>query len=105
MSTRLSPEEVKYVAALARLGLTNEEVSRMQDQLSTILDHIAVIDRLDTATIPPTAHVGVLSNVTRPDISTASLNREAILTNAPRQVDGFFAVKSILATSDDGADV
>jgi aspartyl-tRNA(Asn)/glutamyl-tRNA(Gln) amidotransferase subunit C len=97
----LSREEVKYVASLARLGLTDEEVGRMQEQLSSILDHIAAIDRLDTAAISPTAQVISLSNVLRQDAVTASLPRDAVLANAPRQSDGFFEVHAILGTPDD----
>jgi aspartyl-tRNA(Asn)/glutamyl-tRNA(Gln) amidotransferase subunit C len=84
------------VAALARLGLSDAEVTRLQDQLSTILEHIATIERLDTDAIPPTAQVIALTNVMRPDVVTDSLPREAVLGNAPRQAEGFFEVHAIL---------
>jgi aspartyl-tRNA(Asn)/glutamyl-tRNA(Gln) amidotransferase subunit C len=96
---RLTREEVEYVAALARLGLTDPEITRLQDQLSSILDHIAAIDRLDTDAIPPTAQVTTMTNVMRPDVVTDSLPREAVLENAPRQVEGFFEVHAILGAS------
>ena len=96
---RLSREEVEYVASLARLGLTDEEIGRMRDQLSSILDHIAAIDRLDTEAIPPTAQVTKLENVMRADEPRPSLSREAILANAPRQSDGFFEVLAVLGTA------
>jgi aspartyl-tRNA(Asn)/glutamyl-tRNA(Gln) amidotransferase subunit C len=96
---RLSREEVEYVASLARLGLTDEEIGRMRDQLSSILDHIAAIDRLDTEAIPPTAQVTVLENVMRADEPRPSLSREAVLANAPRQADGFFEVLAVLGAS------
>jgi aspartyl-tRNA(Asn)/glutamyl-tRNA(Gln) amidotransferase subunit C len=100
----LSREEVEYVAALARLGLNDTEVARMQEQLSSILEHIAVIDRLDTAEIPPTAQVISLTNVFRPDEVTPSLPRDSVLANAPRQREGFFEVDAILAgVSDESA--
>lgn len=98
---RLSREEVEYVASLARLGLSGDEVSRMQDQLSSILEHIAVLDRLETAAIPPTAHVVSLTNVMRPDVVTVSLPRDAVLANAPRQRDGFFEVHAVLGSADE----
>ncbi|MGH2616530.1 MAG: Asp-tRNA(Asn)/Glu-tRNA(Gln) amidotransferase subunit GatC [Thermomicrobiales bacterium] len=97
----LTREEVEAVAALARLGLSEFEVTRMQDQLSTILEHIAAIDRLDTDAIPPTAQVNTLANVMRPDVVVASLPREAVLANAPRQADGFFEVHAVLGTADE----
>ena len=99
----LSREDVAYVASLARLWLSEEEISRMQGQLSSILEHIAVIDRLDTSAIPPTAQVIALQNVMRPDVVASSLPREAVLANAPRQADGFFEVLAVLSTADDEA--
>jgi aspartyl-tRNA(Asn)/glutamyl-tRNA(Gln) amidotransferase subunit C len=97
---RLSREEVEYVASLARLGLSEAEVNTLQDQLSGILEQIAALDRVDTSVIPPTAQVVTLTNVLRPDIVVASLSREAILANAPRQVDGFFEVHAVLDATD-----
>jgi aspartyl-tRNA(Asn)/glutamyl-tRNA(Gln) amidotransferase subunit C len=94
----LSREEVEYVAALARLGLTEAEITRLQGQLSSILEHIEAIDRLDTEAISPTAQVIAMTNVMRPDVVTDSLAREAVLGNAPRQTDGFFEVHAILGT-------
>jgi aspartyl-tRNA(Asn)/glutamyl-tRNA(Gln) amidotransferase subunit C len=92
----LTRKEVEYVAALARLGLTDAEITRLQGQLSSILEHIEAIDRLNTDAIPPTAQVIALTNVMRPDVVTDSLPREAVLENAPRQADGFFEVHAIL---------
>lgn len=99
---RLSREEVAYVASLARLGLTEDEISRLQDQLSDILSAIAALDRLDTGAIPPTAQVVTLSNVMRPDAVRPSLDRDAVLANAPRQTDGFFEVHAVLGATDEG---
>jgi aspartyl-tRNA(Asn)/glutamyl-tRNA(Gln) amidotransferase subunit C len=96
---RLTREEVEYVAALARLGLSDAEITRLQDQLSSILEHIAAMDRLDTDAIPPTAQVIAMTNVMRPDVVTDSLPRDAVLENAPRQSGGFFEVHAILGSS------
>ena len=95
----LTREEVQYVAELARLGLSDTEITRLQDQLSSILGHIEAIDKLDTNAIPPTAQVTAMTNVMRPDVVTDSLPREAVLDNAPRQADGFFEVDAILGAS------
>jgi aspartyl-tRNA(Asn)/glutamyl-tRNA(Gln) amidotransferase subunit C len=100
---RLTREEVEYVATLARLGLSDSEIVRLQDQLSSILEHIAAIDRLDTDAIPPTAQVIAMTNVMRPDVVTDSLPREAVLDNAPRQAEGFFEVHAILGASGEDA--
>lgn len=94
----LSRKDVVHVAALARLGLTDDEITRMQDQLSSILGHIAALELLDTSAIPPTAQVISLSNIMREDIIAPSLPREAVLANAPRQSQGFFEVHAVLGS-------
>lgn len=99
----LTREEVEHVAALARLGLSDDEISLMQTQLSAILDAIQALDALDTDAILPTAHVTSLTNVTRPDAVTGSLERDAVLANAPRQSDGFFEVLAVLGASDEAS--
>ncbi len=99
----LSLEEVDHVAALARLGLTDEERDRLRAQLSTILGHISALNELDTGAIPPTAQVVALTNVMREDEVRPSLPREALLANAPRQREGFFEVHAILTGGDDSA--
>ena len=68
----ISREQVEHVAHLARLGLSDDETNRLQQQLSQILGHMQMIDRLDTSAIPPTAQVIPLSSVSLPmSISTA----------------------------------
>lgn len=99
----LSRREVEHVAALARLGLGDDEISSMQSQLSAILDAIQALDALDTDAILPTAQVTALTNVTRPDVETDSLGREAVLANAPRQSDGFFEVLAVLGADDEAS--
>jgi len=92
----LSIADVEHVAALARLGLSEAEKVRLSEQLSSILEHISVLSRLDTSRIPPTAQVIEVANVLRDDDVRPSLPREAILANAPRSIDGFFAVQAVL---------
>jgi aspartyl-tRNA(Asn)/glutamyl-tRNA(Gln) amidotransferase subunit C len=89
---RLTLEQVRNVAALARLGLTDEETERMRDQLSSILTSIEKLDELDTGVIPPTAQTIELVDVVRADVSGPSLSPEQALMNAPRHRDGFFEV-------------
>ena len=91
---RLTTDEVKAVAALARLGLTSDETERMREQLSSILSAIELINELDTAAIPPTAQTLDLNNVMRDDVPRASLPLDQVLMNAPRQRDGFFEVRT-----------
>lgn len=92
----LTLADVEHVAALARLGLTGAEKESLRQQLSTILDHIAVLDRLDTSDIPPTAQVIALDNVMRDDLVWPSLSQEEVLANAPAERDGFIEVRAVL---------
>ncbi len=91
----ISREEVKHVAVLARLGLTEVEVTLFGEQLGSILDHIQALSELDVSAIPPTAQVIPLSNVARADEVRPSLPREAVLANAPRQEDHHFRVAPV----------
>ena len=91
----ISEEQVRHVANLARLGLTEEEVRRMGGELDAILDSIEKIRELDLADVPPTANPLDLSNVLRPDEPRAELPREEALSQAPEPVDDLFAVPRI----------
>ncbi len=97
----LTFDEVKSVAELARLHLSPDELERMRNQLSSILEHIAALDELDTASISPTAQVIELSNVMREDEVRPSLPIELVLENAPRKTDGFIEVDAVLTGGDE----
>lgn len=92
----LTIADVDHVASLARLGLTPEEREQMREQLSTILEHIALLNELDTEAIPPTAQVIALTNVMRDDEVRPSLPVEAVLANAPRRSGDYFEVHTPL---------
>ena len=92
----LTREQVKHVAELAKLKLTDAEVDLFQGQLSAILDYAARLDELDTEQIPPTAGVLPLKNVMRPDLVQPSYPRQAMLANAPATEDDFVKVKVVL---------
>ena len=87
-------EQVLHVAKLARLELSEEEVDRMADELSTILDHIEKISELDLEGVPPTTHVVEVANALRADEPRPSLPRDVVLAAAPEVADGGFAVPS-----------
>ncbi len=91
----ISEEQVRHVANLARLGLTEEEVGRVGEQLGAILDSIEKIQELDLEDVPPTANPLNLTNVFRPDEPHAELAREEALSTAPDPVDDLFAVPRI----------
>ena len=92
----LTPEEVRHVAMLARLGLTDEEVELMRTQLGQVLDYIAMLEKLDTSQVPPTAQVLTHVNVTRPDLAIPSQPTEALLANAPATEGDFIRVPAVL---------
>ena len=91
----ISEEEVRHVANLARLGLTEDEVKNMSGQLGAILESIEQIGELDLSDVPPTANALNLTNVLRPDEPRKSLPQDAALSTAPDPMDGLFAVPRI----------
>ena len=91
----LTPEEVRHVAELAKLHLTDEEVAQYAGQLSAILDYAQSLQAVDTSNVPPTPYVLQLTNVMREDQPEPSLSNEAALANAPDSVDGFFRVRAV----------
>jgi aspartyl-tRNA(Asn)/glutamyl-tRNA(Gln) amidotransferase subunit C len=92
----LTRYEVLHVAKLARIGLSEEEVARFQQQLSQILDHFDVLNALDTTDVPPTTHTLPLENVMRQDEPGSSLAQERVLANAPAAQDGYLRVRAVL---------
>jgi aspartyl-tRNA(Asn)/glutamyl-tRNA(Gln) amidotransferase subunit C len=91
----ISEEQVRHVANLARLGLTDEEIKRMGEQLGAILDSIEKIQELDLAGVPPTPNPLNMTNVFRPDEPRRELTREEALSTAPEPVDDLFSVPRI----------
>ena len=93
---KLSREEVLHIALLARLGLTETEVSRLSEQLSNILENFEALQQVDTTGTPPTAQSIPLQNVVKEDKVTPCLPQSQILANAPRKDGNFFRVKAVL---------
>jgi aspartyl-tRNA(Asn)/glutamyl-tRNA(Gln) amidotransferase subunit C len=92
----LSRSDVEHVAHLARLGLSDEELARLEGQLNHILDQYAILARLDTDEIPPTAQTIELENILREDVARDSLPVDAVLSNAPKREGDFIVVPAIL---------
>ena len=93
---KLSREEVLRIARLARLGLSDEEINKMQEQLSNILENFEILEQVDTAGVPPTAQSIALRDVMSDDEVAPSLPPGDILANAPRKENGFFRVRAVL---------
>jgi aspartyl-tRNA(Asn)/glutamyl-tRNA(Gln) amidotransferase subunit C len=92
----LEPSEVKHIASLARIGLTDEEIEMFGDQLSQILEQFEVLNELDTSGVTPTGHAGGLQTIMRDDLTEDSLDSEDVLKNAPRREGAFFRVNAVL---------
>ena len=93
---RISIDEVRHVARLARLDLSDDEIATLQGELSALLDHVDRVRRLDTAEVPPTAHPLPLRNVLRPDVVAPCLDRGEVLAAAPAVEGDRFLVPSIM---------
>ena len=94
---RISLSEVRHVARLARLQLSDEELDRFAAQLGDVLDHASEIDSLDTDDVEPTSHPYPLVNVLRRDEPAPTLSPEEALSQAPVSEDGQFRVPQVLA--------
>lgn len=92
--------DVRYVAKLARIDLTEEEVTRFSAQLGDLLTHVNVLSELDTASVPATAQVVESRNVWREDVAGACLDREVVLEMAPQRQGPFFRVPRIIAEAE-----
>jgi aspartyl-tRNA(Asn)/glutamyl-tRNA(Gln) amidotransferase subunit C len=89
--------DIRYVAKLARIALTDEEVDRFGEQLADLLDHVNALAELDTASVAATAQVVESRNVEREDRVVPGLDRETVLSQAPQRQGGFFRVPRIIA--------
>jgi len=94
--------DVEKIAHLARLELSEAELSLYQEQLSAILEYAERLNELDLTAVPPTAHAISQQNVMREDKAEPSLPLADVLHNAPRQVDNQFVVQAVL---DDGQEI
>ncbi len=92
----LTREDVEKVAGLARLKLTEEEISEMADKLSQVISYVTVLDEVDVSNVEPMAHVADVANVFREDAVRESRPREAALGNAPKSDGKYFLVPQIL---------
>jgi aspartyl-tRNA(Asn)/glutamyl-tRNA(Gln) amidotransferase subunit C len=88
----ISEEQVRHVAKLARLGLSDEQVVTLGVELNDILEQVERIRSLDLDGVEPTAHAVAATNAMRPDVVRPGLSREDALANAPEQQDGAFLI-------------
>jgi aspartyl-tRNA(Asn)/glutamyl-tRNA(Gln) amidotransferase subunit C len=99
MTARVTADEVERVAELAHLELTPEETTHMLTDLNAILDYVAELNELDTASVAPLAQVSELGNfssVLRPDRVRPSLDRAEVMSGAPESDRVFFKVPKVI---------
>jgi aspartyl-tRNA(Asn)/glutamyl-tRNA(Gln) amidotransferase subunit C len=101
--TRITSDQVRHVAKLARLALDEPQLERFRLQLDPILDYIAKIGQADIEGIEPMAHAVHLSNVLREDRVEPSLPIEKVLQNAPETDGPFFKVPKVIGGDEDSA--
>ncbi|BCE05495.1 MAG: Asp-tRNA(Asn)/Glu-tRNA(Gln) amidotransferase subunit GatC [Bacillus sp. (in: Bacteria)] len=94
--SRISIEEVKHVAHLARLAITDEEAAMFTEQLDSIISFAEELNEVDTENVKPTTHVLQMKNIMREDVPGKGLPVEDVVKNAPDHKDGYIRVPSIL---------
>ncbi len=93
---KLSTEEVKHIANLSKLHLTESEILKFQNQLSSVLDYVNQLNEVDTTNIDPLNNATNLQNVFREDeIEASGITYEEIALNAPKFKDGSFVVPGV----------
>lgn len=98
MAAVIERETVEHVARLARLRLEPDELERMRLELSSILEHVELIQSLDLDDVPPTTHVVAVENVLRDDVPRPSLPRDLALREAPVVAHDGFEVQGWIET-------
>ncbi|MBE9046489.1 Asp-tRNA(Asn)/Glu-tRNA(Gln) amidotransferase subunit GatC [Pleurocapsales cyanobacterium LEGE 10410] len=93
-------EEVRRVANLARLEITEAEEVEFTTQLNSILEYFEQLSELDTTDVPPTTRAIETSNITRPDKLTPFAYKEELLKAAPEQQGDFFRVPKIISSDE-----
>lgn len=92
----LTGDQVRWVAHLARLELTPQELDEFTGQLNQIVDYVNQLQQIDTESVEPMAHALPIHNVFRPDEPAPSLTKEEALANAPHRMGDFYGVPAVL---------
>ena len=88
--------DVRYTAQLARLNLSEEEITKFQAQLSLVLEYVEKLRAVDVSGVEPTAHTNPIFNVFRADEPRDWFDAQTALANAPRQANGLFSVTKVV---------
>lgn len=93
---KITTDDVKYVAKLARLNVTEDEAVSLAGEMESIITFADMLSEIDTASIAPTNHAMKVQNVFREDVVEGSYDRELILKNAPSQDSGCYLVPKVV---------
>ena len=93
---KISIHDVKHIAELSRISLTDKEIETFSSQLNKIIEYVEQLNSLDTKGIEPTSHVIPLNNIMRDDSISTSLSVEEALKNAPDSTGNFYRVPKII---------
>ena len=93
---KVTENDIKTVASLSRLRISDEESAEVMEQLDKFLTYVENLQAIDTENIQPTTYALPMQNVFRADVVKKSLDRELALSNAPLKEDGYFKVPRVL---------
>jgi len=93
---RITSDEVRHLSVLTRVGMTDDEVELMRDQMSNILDNIDILNQVDTKGVEPTAHSVDVVSVMRDFELTNATSVEEMMANAPRREGDHIRVRAVL---------
>lgn len=96
----VTKDDIRHVAKLARLALSEEEIERVGGELNRIMAHFHELQELDTKDVPITSHAVPMKNIYREDTPGESLPVEDVVANAPDAVDGFFRTSLFMETEE-----
>ena len=96
MTARITTDEIKHLALLCRISMSDGEADAMREQMANILDNIDVLNQVDASGAEPAAHSVDLTSVMREDVSRGSIPAEDALANAPVRDGDFIRVKAVL---------
>ena len=102
-ASKLTIEQVRHVAKLSRLALSQDQLARLAPQLESILQYVDKISEVDVSGVEPMAHALPLRNVLRDDVAEPGLPVEKVLANAPETDGPFFKVPKIIGGDEDSA--
>jgi len=88
--------DVRYIAQLARLDLSADEIAKFQSQLGQVLSHVEKLNKVDVSGVEPTAHANQIVNVFRADEPREWFTSAVALSNAPRSANGLFIVPKVI---------